>query len=52
METDAVIGIVLLAGSVAVLLGLVWWSRRRIDRIYRQGYGTARTIERELDGGG
>ncbi len=52
METDAVIGIALLAVAVAALVGLVWWSRRRIDRIHRRGYGTARAIERELDGGG
>ena len=51
MEGDAVVGMVLLAAALASLVVLVFWSRRRIERISRNGYGTARAIEKELDGG-
>ena len=52
MDGDTIIGLVLMVGALALLTGLVLWSRRRIDRIARNGYGSARAIERELDDGG
>ena len=48
METDAVIGIFIIAGAVCVLTFLALWSRRRINRIDRRGYNTARNILRDL----
>ncbi len=51
MDTDVIIGCVLLVGSLGLLTILVFVSRRRIDRIARRGYRSARTIVKELNGG-
>jgi len=48
MENDAVIGCAVIAGALGVLAYLVWWGRRTIDRIARNGSGSAREIDREL----
>jgi uncharacterized membrane protein (DUF4010 family) len=51
MDADAVIGIIVIAAALGLLTGLVLWSRRRIQRIARNGFGSARAIEKELRGG-
>jgi tetrahydromethanopterin S-methyltransferase subunit E len=48
MDADVIIGIVVIAAALAFLAFLVLWSRRRIERIARNGFGSARSIEREL----
>lgn len=52
MSGDVIVGIIILAGALASLTCLVLWSRRRINRIARRRYGSARAIEKELNGGG
>jgi uncharacterized iron-regulated membrane protein len=44
MQTDIIVGVVILAGALLVLLGFTVWSRRRIERIANRGGGTAREI--------
>ena len=51
MEPDAIIGSIVVVVALAALTYLVLWARRRIDRIARNGFGTAREIEREHRGG-
>jgi len=50
MEIDAIIGIVAVLAALGLLTYLVLWSRRRINRIARNGFGSARALEKELDG--
>ena len=51
MDGDVIVGIIVIAAAAALLTGLVLWSRRRIERIARNGYRSARAIEKELRGG-
>ncbi len=51
MDFDTVIGLTLIASSMLLLGVVVVWSIRRINRITRRGGGSARAIEKELDGG-
>lgn len=51
MSGDALVGIIVIAASLVVLTVLVLWSRRRIERIARKGYDTARAIEKDLGDG-
>jgi hypothetical protein len=46
METDTIIGVIVLAVALAMLVGLTLWSRRRINAISQQGYRSARHILR------
>jgi len=50
MDPNAILGMIIIVAALGVLLGLVAWSRRRIRRIGRNGYGSARAIEKELRG--
>ncbi len=52
MDTDAIVGWIVVAGALGLLAYLVFWSRRRIDRISRKGFASARQIEKELRGDG
>jgi len=52
METDAILGCVVIAVAIGLMIGLVWWSRRTINWIARNGYGSARQILRDLRSGG
>jgi len=51
VERDALIGCVIIAGSLAVLTYLVLWSRRAIDRIADSSSSSAREIVKELSRG-
>ena len=46
MESDTIIGVIVLAVALAMLVGLTLWSRRRINAISQQGYRSARHILR------
>ena len=46
-----IIGVALVALSLGGLVVVVVWSVRRINRISRSRGGSARAIEKELDGG-
>jgi len=48
METNAVIGCLVVAASLGVLVYLVFWSRRTIEHIARGSGRSAREISREL----
>ena len=48
MDVNTIVGCVLLAASLLLLLVLVWFSRRRIDRIAKRGYRSAREIVKDL----
>ena len=50
METNLVLGCVVLGAAAALLTYLMVWSRRTIDRIAHKRFGTAREIMRELNG--
>ncbi len=43
---DALIGIILVALSLGLMIGLTLWSRRSINRTARDGYPSARTVVR------
>lgn len=51
MDTDGVIGIILIALSLGAITGLVLWSRRAIHLIGKKDLKSAREIERELGNG-
>jgi len=51
MHVDTVIGLGLIGFALILLAVVVVWSVRRINRIGRKGFGSARAIEKELDGG-
>jgi hypothetical protein len=51
METDAILGCIIVAISVIVMIALVFWSRRTINRIARNGGGSVREILRDLRSG-
>ena len=44
MDLDIVFGCIAVALSLGLIVGLVLWSRRSIDRIARSGPSTAREI--------
>ena len=50
MDPNVVIGCAIVAAALVVLTVLVLISRRRINRIARSGYRSAREIVKELDG--
>ena len=47
METDALIGCLAIFGALGLLTFLVLWSRRSIDRIACNGFGSARELRGE-----
>ncbi len=51
MEPDAIIGLSVTAAALIVLTLLVLWSRRRIEHISRNGFGTPRQIEKDRRNG-
>lgn len=46
MESNTIIGVIVLAAALGMLVGLTLWSRRRINAISQQGYRSARHILR------
>ena len=48
MDFDTVFGCIVIAAALGLLIGLVAWSRRTIERIARGGSRSARQILREL----
>ncbi len=46
MDSDTIIGVIVLAVALSMLVGLTVWSRRRINAISQQGYRSARHILR------
>lgn len=46
MDSDTIIGVIVLAVALSTLVGLTVWSRRRINTISQQGYRSARHILR------
>ncbi len=51
MESDAIIGCVVIAIALILLIALTWWSRRRIDWIARTGERSVREILKDRDVG-
>ena len=51
METNAIIGCIVIVCVLVLITGLVLWSRRTVNRIERNGYRTARQTLKELNGG-
>lgn len=51
MDTDIIIGIVIVTTVLAILFVLTFWSRRIINNIARTGFRTARQTLKELTNG-
>ncbi|MBN1457220.1 MAG: hypothetical protein JW912_05155 [Sedimentisphaerales bacterium] len=51
MDTDIVIGIVLISAALAFLGALTFVARRTIERIASEGFRTARETLRDLSNG-
>ena len=51
MDTDGLIAVMLVVGALVVLLLLVMWSRRIIERIAREHLGSLRDFLREQKNG-
>ncbi len=51
METNAIIGCIVIVCVLVLITGLVLWSRRTVNHIARNGYRTARQTLKELNGG-
>ena len=47
MDIDTTIGLIVIAVSLIVIILLTLWSRRTIDRIADNGFGSARQIEKD-----
>jgi multisubunit Na+/H+ antiporter MnhF subunit len=52
MDTNALVGCIVIAAALALLTYLVLWGRRTINRIAGSGSRSAREIARELRRGG
>jgi hypothetical protein len=52
MDTETIVGCVVIVASLGLLTYLVLWSRRAINRIARSRSRSAREIDRELRGDG
>lgn len=48
MDTTLIVGCVVIAGALSLITYLVLWSRRSVERIARNGFGSVREIDREL----
>ena len=44
MDLDTILGLIITVATLVVLTGLVFWSRRSIERIARRGPRSAREI--------
>ena len=51
MDLNTIIGVILVVASLGLIVGLVLWSRRAINRISRGGPRSARSIIREFQQG-
>ena len=51
MDIELFLGLLLVAGALAAILGMVLWSRWMIEKIAREKFETARDIVRELENG-
>ena len=51
MDGEVVIGFAVVAGALGVIVYLVLWSQRSIDRIARRRLGSAREILKDRNGG-
>ena len=47
MDADVLIGLIVIAGALGLIVLLVLWSRRSINRIASNGFGSAREIARD-----
>lgn len=48
MDTDTIIGIILLVASLSSVICLVVWSKLRIDKIAENGYENTRQMAKSL----
>ncbi len=46
MDTETTIGVLLVISALVVIVALVLWGRRTINRIAKGGFGSAREITR------
>ena len=51
MEINAIIGLIVLIGSVSAMTILTFWSRKRIDKIAEKKSASAREIMQEMKNG-
>ena len=51
MDAEVIVGCIIIALALIVLTGLVFWSRRRIERVARTGHRSARQILKDLSRG-
>jgi len=47
MDMDVAVGVVVIAVAICTISVLVFWSRRAINRIASDGFGSARKIVRD-----
>ena len=52
MTLDAIVGCIVIVAALGVIISLVLWSRRRINRIAGTGYRSAREIVKDSHRGG
>lgn len=52
MDTDIIIGSIVIVLALGLIIFLVAWSSRAINKIARKGLRSARDITRELSNGG
>jgi hypothetical protein len=52
MDTDIILGCLICVSALAALTVLVFWCRRRIDRIADRGSTSAREILQDMRRGG
>ena len=50
MDMNVLIGCVVIAVALTLIIALVLWSRRTINRIAKNGFRTARQTLKELNG--
>ena len=50
MDREVLIGFAVVAGALGLIVYLVVWSRRTIERIARKRLGSAREILRDING--
>ena len=48
MEVEALVGWIIVAVALVTITTLALWSRHKINKIAKRGYGTAREITREI----
>ena len=50
MDTDMIIGVIVVVAALGLVIYLTLWSRRTIERIAKGSGRSAREITRELNG--